>query len=185
MVGIGEREEEVEELMRDVYEGTLQAGISDDRPATNRDAFDTPDPNRNLPSGAELNRSVTGVAKPQLGEKLRRGGFLVDQSTNPYWNHTGPAKAPDASDTIKQLSFPAATYPGVHESCDILTIGQYLQPTRDHLPISHWVTPAQFVEYKRQAEAIGFRHCESGPLVRSSYHADDQVLKMETAGCGG
>lgn len=65
--------------------------------------------------------------------------------------------------------------------CDILTIGQYLQPTRNHLPISHWVTPAQFVAYKQEAEQIGFRHCESGPLVRSSYHADDQVLKMQHA----
>ncbi|MEX0776312.1 MAG: lipoyl synthase [Phycisphaeraceae bacterium] len=66
-------------------------------------------------------------------------------------------------------------------SCDILTIGQYLQPTRDHLPISRWVTPAQFLEYKRQGEAMGFRHVESGPLVRSSYHAEDQVIHMDEA----
>ena len=63
---------------------------------------------------------------------------------------------------------------------DILTIGQYLQPTRNHLPISRWVTPEQFAEFKRQGEAIGFRHVESGPLVRSSYHADEQVLQLET-----
>jgi lipoyl synthase len=65
--------------------------------------------------------------------------------------------------------------------CDILTIGQYLQPTRDHLPITRWVTPAQFAEYKRLGESIGFRHVESGPLVRSSYHAEDQVLHLEDA----
>lgn len=67
---------------------------------------------------------------------------------------------------------------GLHPTCDILTIGQYLQPTREHLPISRWVTPAQFVEYKRLGESLGFRHVESGPLVRSSYHADEQVLQM-------
>jgi lipoic acid synthetase len=64
-------------------------------------------------------------------------------------------------------------------SCDILTIGQYLQPTRDHLPISRWVTPDQFAGYKQLGESLGFRHVESGPMVRSSYHADDQVLQLE------
>jgi len=64
--------------------------------------------------------------------------------------------------------------------CDILTVGQYLQPTRRHLPISRWVTPEQFAWYKRRGEAIGFRHVESGPLVRSSYHAEEQVLHLET-----
>lgn len=65
--------------------------------------------------------------------------------------------------------------------CDILTIGQYLQPTRDHLPIARWVRPEQFRHYKINGESIGFRHVESGPLVRSSYHAEDQVLQMESA----
>ena len=62
--------------------------------------------------------------------------------------------------------------------CDILTIGQYLQPTRDHLPVSRWVTPDQFESYKQLGEALGFAHVESGPLVRSSYHAQDQVLQL-------
>ena len=62
--------------------------------------------------------------------------------------------------------------------CDILTIGQYLQPTRDHLPITRWVTPEQFVQYKTLGESIGFSHVESGPLVRSSYHAEEQVLHL-------
>ena len=179
MVGIGEREEEVEELIRDVTEGTRVAGVSGDVPATNRDPFAVPDPNRNLPAGATLERSVTGRAKPDLGPKLRRGGVLIEQSSNPYWGHTGPVPAPASEARVGQLAYPAATWPGVHESCDILTVGQYLQPTKNHLPISHWVTPAQFVEYKRLAEAIGFRHCESGPLVRSSYHADEQVASAQ------
>ena len=63
-------------------------------------------------------------------------------------------------------------------SCDILTIGQYLQPTRDHLPISRWVTPEQFSEFKELGESLGIRHVESGPLVRSSYHAEEQVLHL-------
>lgn len=59
--------------------------------------------------------------------------------------------------------------------CDILTIGQYLQPTPDHLPVNRWVTPEQFAAFKRYGESAGFRHVESGPLVRSSYHADEQA----------
>jgi lipoic acid synthetase len=65
--------------------------------------------------------------------------------------------------------------------CDILTIGQYLQPTRNHLPVTRWVRPEQFADYKRIGEALGFGHIESGPLVRSSYHAEDQALRFEQA----
>jgi lipoic acid synthetase len=59
--------------------------------------------------------------------------------------------------------------------CDILTLGQYLQPTRDHLPVDRYVHPDEFGEYRREGRAMGFRHVESGPLVRSSYHAEGQV----------
>lgn len=58
---------------------------------------------------------------------------------------------------------------------DIITIGQYLQPTQQHLPIERYVTPDEFHEYAHAGKAMGFRHVESGPLVRSSYHAWDQV----------
>ena len=57
--------------------------------------------------------------------------------------------------------------------CDILTLGQYLQPTLRHLPVKEFVTPAQFAEYKVTAEQMGFVHVASGPMVRSSYHADE------------
>ncbi len=60
-------------------------------------------------------------------------------------------------------------------SCDILTIGQYLQPTRNHLPIDRWVTPEQFNHFRDEGLARGFKVVESGPLVRSSYHADHQA----------
>ena len=59
--------------------------------------------------------------------------------------------------------------------CDILTLGQYLQPSRDHLPVARFVTPVEFAEIKRDALALGYRHVESGPLVRSSYHAWEHV----------
>jgi lipoic acid synthetase len=55
--------------------------------------------------------------------------------------------------------------------CDILTLGQYLQPSRDHLPVERYVPPAEFGELADIARRIGFRHVEAGPLVRSSYHA--------------
>ena len=59
--------------------------------------------------------------------------------------------------------------------CDILTIGQYLRPSRDHLPMKRLYTPREFAELKAEALKLGFRHVESGPLVRSSYHAHQQA----------
>ncbi len=59
--------------------------------------------------------------------------------------------------------------------CDILTLGQYLQPTKDHLPVDRYVSPAEFAQFRREGLAMGFRHVESGPLVRSSYHAEGQL----------
>jgi lipoyl synthase len=58
---------------------------------------------------------------------------------------------------------------------DILTIGQYLRPSKDHLPIARFYTPAEFQFMKEEALRFGFRHVESGPLVRSSYHAHEQA----------
>ncbi len=140
MVGIGERPEEVERLMRDVIAGTRLPDHSNHKPNTERsetaDMRDT--------------RALPPTAQP----------------------------APDATARIAALSYPNTIYPGIHEACDILTIGQYLQPTRNHLPISRWVTPDEFSQMKVLGEAIGFRHVESGPLVRSSYHADEQVLHL-------
>jgi lipoic acid synthetase len=60
--------------------------------------------------------------------------------------------------------------------CDILTIGQYLQPTTQHLPVARFYHPDEFAVFKEEGLALGFRHVESGPLVRSSYHAERQTL---------
>jgi lipoic acid synthetase len=59
--------------------------------------------------------------------------------------------------------------------CDILTLGQYLQPTKEHLPIDRYAPPDEFKMLKEEGLKMGFRHVESGPLVRSSYHAAGQV----------
>lgn len=60
--------------------------------------------------------------------------------------------------------------------CQIFSLGQYLQPTKEHEPVHRFVHPDEFAEYKEYGLKIGFSHVESGPLVRSSYHADEQVL---------
>jgi lipoic acid synthetase len=113
MVGIGERDEEVLELMDEVIQGTKVPGREGARV-----------------SGADL----------------------------------GPD--PLAPGNVETAA-PSA--------CDILTIGQYLQPTRNHLPIDRWVTPDQFGVFKLEGLRRGFKVVESGPLVRSSYHADHQA----------
>ena len=60
-------------------------------------------------------------------------------------------------------------------NCDLLTVGQYLSPTSRHLPIQRYYTPEEFEELKVAGMEMGFRHVESGPLVRSSYHAREQA----------
>jgi lipoic acid synthetase len=60
-------------------------------------------------------------------------------------------------------------------NCDVLTLGQYLQPTKQHLPIDRYVHPGEFKMLKQVGLELGFRHVESGPLVRSSYHAEQHV----------
>ncbi|GAK00384.1 LOW QUALITY PROTEIN: lipoate synthase [Geomicrobium sp. JCM 19055] len=62
---------------------------------------------------------------------------------------------------------------------DIMTIGQYLQPTKKTLPVIKYYTPDEFQQFKELAMSKGFKHCEAGPLVRSSYHADEQVDKAQ------
>jgi len=66
------------------------------------------------------------------------------------------------------------------QGTDILTLGQYMQPTREHLPIVRYVHPDEFAEYKTLGEQMGFAHVESGPLVRSSYHAFEQEAAAHT-----
>jgi lipoic acid synthetase len=69
----------------------------------------------------------------------------------------------------------------VAHHCDILTIGQYLQPTGNHLPVHRFVTPDEFAFYKTEGLKLGFKIVESAPLVRSSYHADQQARMVTIA----
>jgi lipoyl synthase len=69
----------------------------------------------------------------------------------------------------------------VAQGTDILTLGQYLQPTPDHLPVVRFVHPDEFAEFKRLGKELGFKHVESGPLVRSSYHAFEQEQAAHTS----
>jgi lipoic acid synthetase len=64
---------------------------------------------------------------------------------------------------------------------DILTVGQYLRPSKDHLPIARFYAPEEFVYLREHALRFGFRHVESGPMVRSSYHAHEHADAAATA----
>jgi len=66
--------------------------------------------------------------------------------------------------------------------CDLLTIGQYLSPSEEHLPVAKFYHPDKFADLKIVGERMGFKHVESGPLVRSSYHAKDQIKNIKEAG---
>jgi lipoic acid synthetase len=70
-------------------------------------------------------------------------------------------------------------------SVDVLTLGQYLRPSQHHVPLDRWVTPDEFRHWKEIGEReLGFGHVESGPLVRSSYHAKEQARTIEAQGPG-
>jgi lipoic acid synthetase len=67
------------------------------------------------------------------------------------------------------------------QGVDILTVGQYLRPSGGHLPVARWYTPGEFAELRRLGLALGYRHVEAGPLVRSSYHAWEQAASAGAA----
>ena len=77
---------------------------------------------------------------------------------------------PEARETLRDIR---------RTGVEIVTIGQYLQPTVEHLPVDRWVHPDEFESYREYALDLGFSHCESGPLVRSSYHAHEHVAAPE------
>jgi len=62
--------------------------------------------------------------------------------------------------------------------CRLLTLGQYLRPSKDHIEVREFIHPDRFAEYKEIGEFLGFEHVESGPLVRSSYRADQQMMSV-------
>jgi lipoyl synthase len=78
-----------------------------------------------------------------------------------------------------------ATMTDLHAAgVQLLTLGQYLRPSAAHLPVVRYVPPAEFAALAAAGRALGFRHVEAGPLVRSSYHAKRQVEAAEASGAG-
>jgi lipoic acid synthetase len=112
--------------------------------------------------GSRYGRSLELLAEASLRRRSKayRGrvktGIMVGLGETPQ----------EVRDTVRQIR---------DAGVEILTIGQYLQPTAAHLPVDRWVHPDEFAAYRRYANELGFAHCESGPLVRSSYHAHEHV----------
>ena len=118
---------------------------------------------RTIRSGARYERSldVLRQAKQMRPEGLTKSGVMVGLGEETTELH----------EVFRDL---AAV------RCDILTIGQYLRPSRNHVPMARLYTPHEFAELKEAAMAMGFRHVESGPLVRSIYHAHEQAGQLMT-----
>jgi lipoyl synthase len=108
-------------------------------------------------SRATYDRSLSVLSKV----KARRGTTI----------HTKSGLMLGLGETAEELAVALADLR--RAGCDILTLGQYLQPTLRHLPVVEFVPPEKFTEYKQLAEGMGFVHVASGPMVRSSYHADE------------
>lgn len=112
---------------------------------------------------ADYARSLTLLARVKAAGLYSKTGFMVG---------LGETK----QDVITLLEDLAAV------NCDMLTIGQYLQPSKTHLPVAAYITPEQFDEYKQIALEKGIRFVASGPFVRSSYHAAEAMASMEEEG---
>ncbi|RMH37366.1 MAG: lipoyl synthase [Nitrospirae bacterium] len=107
------------------------------------------------PQGKYL-RSLTVLTRAKALGALTKSGVIVGLGESP--------------DELRQVMIDLRDV-----GCDILTIGQYLAPTRDHAPVARFYHPNEFQQLKDEGLALGFRHVESGPLVRSSYHAEQQA----------
>jgi lipoyl synthase len=123
--------------------------------------------NHNMETVPRLYRQVRkGAVYERSLELLRRAGDMVPGLPTKTGMMLGLGETRD--ELIAAMQDIAAQ--GTH----ILTLGQYMQPTPEHLPIERYVHPDEFAEFKRLGEAMGLKHVESGPLVRSSYHAFEQ-----------
>jgi lipoic acid synthetase len=123
--------------------------------------------NHNMETVPRLYRRVRkGALYERSLELLRRAGESAEGLSTKTGMMLGLGETPE--EVLEAMEQIAAQ--GTH----ILTLGQYLQPTAEHLPIERYVHPDEFAEYKRLGETMGFKHVEAGPLVRSSYHAFEQ-----------
>lgn len=126
--------------------------------------------NHNLETIPRLYKTVRPQAKYarslELLKRARQAGFLTKTGIMVGLGET-PEEVEGVMDDL------------VSVSCGIMTIGQYLQPTRQHLPVVRFVHPDEFAKWKEIGESKGIKHVESGPLVRSSYHAHQQTYLIE------
>jgi lipoyl synthase len=123
--------------------------------------------NHNMETVPRLYRAVRKGAEYERSlELLRRAGQSMPEVATKTGMMLGLGEM--RGEVLQAMEEIAAQ--GTH----ILTLGQYLQPTAEHLPVERYVHPDEFAEYKRLGEAMGFKHVEAGPLVRSSYHAFEQ-----------
>jgi lipoic acid synthetase len=112
--------------------------------------------------GYERSLEVLRIAKRVRPAQVVKSNLILGMGEQ-------PEEVPDA---LRDLA---------NAGCDIVTIGQYLQPTGHHLPVDRWVEPSEFDEHKRTGESSGISHVEAGPLVRSSYHAGRQLERALAA----
>ncbi|MEO6403366.1 MAG: lipoyl synthase [Vicinamibacteria bacterium] len=113
---------------------------------------------RKVRPGANFRRSLELLSRSKDAGMLTKSGIMVGLGEE--WDET--------IETIQAIR---------DARVDVLTVGQYLRPSLNHLPIMKYYTPDEFAKFKAFGLSIGFGHVESGPLVRSSYHADEQVPK--------
>jgi lipoyl synthase len=111
---------------------------------------------RQVRPGARFERSLELLQRAKQAGLVTKSGVMVGLGE----------EADELRDTIARIR---------QAGTDILTVGQYLRPSPDHLPIVRYYHPEEFAEIKRFAAGLGYRHVESGPLVRSSYHAEEQA----------
>lgn len=124
--------------------------------------------NHNMETIARLYRIVRPQAKyPRSLELLRRSKGMAPGILTKSGMMMGVGE--ETEEILRSMADLRAV------DCDILTLGQYLRPSLQHIPIRRYVSPEEFQSLKEAGLRMGFRHVESGPLVRSSYHADEQV----------
>ncbi len=108
-----------------------------------------------------------GASYPQSVELLRRSKKIDESVVSKTGIMLGLGERPEEVEALMRDL--------VAVRVDVFTLGQYLQPTKDHLPVERFVHPDEFREFGELGKTLGFRHVESGPLVRSSYHAANQI----------
>ncbi len=134
----------------------LQAVIDARPDVLNHNTETVPRLYRRVRPGARFERSLELLRRSKDAGLLTKSGIMVGLGEE--WT--------EVEDTIRAIR---------GSGTDVLTVGQYLRPSREHLPLQRYYTPDEFAQLKTFALGLGYGHVESGPLVRSSYHADEHV----------